>query len=94
MTSTNSSRPTRFHRLSYKNVGCTSISSPVFSVSCMRQKMVVSLPKASRFMKLPQRPISWPISRPITIRSVSAHSLKPLRFAMMTASSTTAMTVP
>ena len=30
----------------------------------MREKASVSRPKASRLMKLPQRPMHWPMSRP------------------------------
>ena len=38
----------------------------------IRQGRVVSAPKASRLMKLAQRPMHWPSSRPITARSVMA----------------------
>ena len=37
--------------------------------------VVVAAPKASRFIKLPHRPTSWPTSRPMTHRSVRAPSL-------------------
>ena len=88
-----SSSPTTFHRLSYRNVGCTSTSVPAVVVSCIRHGSVVSAPKASRFMKLPQRPMARPISSPITIRSVSAPSLKP-RFLLSTKHTSTAAITP
>ena len=38
----------------------------------MRQKISVWPPKASRFMKLPQRPMIWPMSTPKTVKSSMA----------------------
>ena len=43
--------------------------------SRIRQGRVVWAPKASRLMKLAHRPMAWPINRPMTHRSVMAHSL-------------------
>ena len=57
-------KPAKFHRLSYRNVGCTYTVSWPGSVSPMREKAAVSRPKASRLMKLPQRPMHCPMSRP------------------------------
>ena len=45
---------------------------PSGAISPMRQKISVSAPKASRFMKLPQRPMICPISSPNTTRSRKA----------------------
>ena len=89
---TRSSSPTTFHRLSYRNVGWTATLVPMVVVSSMRHGMVVSVPKASRFMKLPQRPAACPMRKPMTTRSVSApilmpffrHSTKPVRNAAIT----------
>ena len=72
MAKYNSASPARFQRLSYRNVGCTSIYSVAEVHSRIRQGSVVSPPKASRFIKFPQRPTAWPINRPITPRSAKA----------------------
>ena len=41
----------------------------------IRQGSVVVLPKASTFIKLPHRPMSWPMNRPCTPRSAKARKL-------------------
>ena len=71
--------------------------APATVVRRMRHGSVVSEPKASRFMKLPQRPTNWPTNRPMTTRSVMAKNLNPfspLRRLRHSAMMTTVMTVP
>ena len=63
-----------FHRLSYKNVGCTSTYVVAEVHSLMRQGSSVAAPKASRFIKLPQRPMACPMKRPCTQQSASAQN--------------------
>ena len=41
----------------------------------MRQGRAVVPPKASTFMKLPHRPMSWPMNSPWTPRSAKARKL-------------------
>ncbi len=59
----------------------------------IRQGRVVSAPKASRFMKLPHRPMHWPSRRPMT-QGPHGSQLDALAAAVRKPTRTTAMTVP
>ena len=78
-------KPTRHHRLSYKKVGWTgivgSMTAPAGTVTLLPRRYasvaalyipqgrVVLQPKASWLTKLPQRPMHWPIKKPMPVRS-------------------------
>ena len=64
------------------------------SHTCIRQGRSVSVPKASRLKKLPQRPTAWPMKRPMTPTSISAPTESFLTLQKMTSTVTAAMMPP